>query len=981
VSRNILLKMGKFNAKKCNMILKLAINRINIHKLKKIEISLQHKKEVADLLEKGKKEQAKITTRSIVYEDYAIETLHLVELYCGVIVQRMDILQISKHCPPELREAVCSIIYSAPYLENDAKFGEPELMKVRKMFLHKFGKSFVNECIKDQCINPKLTHNLSGTNPPDSLIEFYLNAIGNKNQDLHPLILLEASSPITIEENNLSSVNESVAIPFTSLSVSNEFPGTLIMDAANNAWVVDQNNENVTPMFIPSSELNGAQNGDIVVAEKIPRSDGKSIGKIIKVTSKAVLREVIQKLKIDEQQNYFVDDPQNIDKPIFIASQFLQGAEKGDKVKVVALPTWSKSAPVAGKIISILEKAPKEFKGVVMVDKKNHYWVIDQNNKQKPIYILPEDTNLALNGDLVSCILNPPRPDGNMTGKILNIIKRAQQPKEITARLMIDNKGHAWVLDSNDNNKPIYIPSSDLNDAKNNDLVLVRALPPNQNGQIIGKVISVLQKAPQPYEVTGILEQKDGKYWVYTQRSAALTEAQLKLNKSTLKPFNKGKDQKPILIDPKNLNGAMNGDVVQILAQPPLTEDGTIIGKVLEIIAKAAFRDSSKIKKKGKSSAIDWNLPSIVIDNGSGVIKAGFSGEEKPRVVFQSVVGRPMLSPVMISSDNNFLNNKIVYVGQEAISKRGLLKLSRPLEHGRVKDWDDLEAIWAHLFNNELKIDSTERPVLLTEPPRNPKNNKEQMQEIMFERFGVPALYVSIQAVLSLYSLGQTTGLVLDSGDGVTHTVPIYEGYTLEHAIGRIDLAGSNITEYLSTLLTERGLMFSSSSEKEIVRDMKERYAFVAENFNDEMKKKENEFEVTYTLPDGKNIKIGSERFRCTEALFQPSFLGLDLGGIQHLVFKSIMNCDTDVRSDLFDNVVLSGGNTCYKGFDTRLLKELNLLNNNKIKVNIKTQPQRQFSVWSGGSVLASLNSFRDNWITREEYDEIGPSIIHRKCF
>lgn len=131
------------------------------------------------------------------------------------------------------------------------------------------------------------------------------------------------------------------------------------MDAANNAWVVDQNNENITPMFIPSSELNGAQNGDIVVAgnlllffiftkiliEKIPRSDGKSIGKIIKVTSKAVLREVIQKLKIDEQQNYFVDDPQNIDKPIFIASQFLQGAEKGDKVKVVVLPTWSKSAP------------------------------------------------------------------------------------------------------------------------------------------------------------------------------------------------------------------------------------------------------------------------------------------------------------------------------------------------------------------------------------------------------------------------------------------------------------------------------------------------------------------------------------------------------------------------------------------------------------------------------------------------------------
>jgi len=252
------------------------------------------------------------------------------------------------------------------------------------------------------------------------------------------------------------------------------------------------------------------------------------------------------------------------------------------------------------------------------------------------------------------------------------------------------------------------------------------------------------------------------------------------------------------------------------------------------------------------------NAP-IVLDNGSGTIRAGFAGEDAPKCYFPAYVGRPKHVRALAGALEGD-----VFIGPAVREHRGLLRVSYPLAHGVVEDWDDMERIWHYIYAEELKTISEDHPVLLTEPPLNPRFNRDAAAQILFEQFNVPALYTSVQAVLSLYAAGRTSGLVLDVGDGVSHVVPVHAGFQLRNCVRRSDVAGRDVTENLQLMLRKSaGVNLATSAEKEIVREIKEKVCFVAKD----PAKAEREFAgpgsaakieatVEYKLPDGHDIKV-----------------------------------------------------------------------------------------------------------------------------
>ena len=345
--------------------------------------------------------------------------------------------------------------------------------------------------------------------------------------------------------------------------------------------------------------------------------------------------------------------------------------------------------------------------------------------------------------------------------------------------------------------------------------------------------------------------------------------------------------------------------------------------------------------------------------------------------MFPTLAGRPKHTQVMAGA----IDGKDIFLGFDAQDKRGMLILTYPIENGRICHWDDMHLVWSHAINNSLRVDGSLQPILVTEPPLNPTKDRERMAQILFEMLNVPALFIANTATLSLYSLGLTTGLVVELGHGVCHIVPVYQGYTISNAIIRIDLGGRNVTDYLKHLLNKSGYNFTTTAEHEVVEHIKYQLAYVSQDPQAETNNFLIEQVKEYEMPDGQKIKVAQERFWCTEVFFNPSLLGKETKGLPDLIKESVDKCEINIRTTLLSNIVMGGGSTLFPGLEQRLLKEVKGRLPAGVEVKINAPNNRLFSTWHGGATLASSPAFQSLWITREQWQSMGPACLHQKCY
>jgi actin-related protein 2 len=387
---------------------------------------------------------------------------------------------------------------------------------------------------------------------------------------------------------------------------------------------------------------------------------------------------------------------------------------------------------------------------------------------------------------------------------------------------------------------------------------------------------------------------------------------------------------------------------------------------------------------------MSWTNDKVVIcDNGTGFVKCGFAGANFPTSIFPSMVGRPIFRA---EENVGGLEVKDIMVGDEAAKLRMMLQITYPLENGIVRNWEEAEYLWDYTFSEKLHINSSECKILLTEPPMNPKKNRERLAQVMFEKYGFQAVYVAIQAVLVLYAQGLLTGVIVDSGDGVTHVVPVYQGFSLPHLTRRLDVAGRSVTKYLIKLMLLRGYAFNRTADFETVRQIKEKLCYVAYDtqFEQKLAHETTVLSKTYELPDGRVIRVSKERFEAPECLFQPHLIDIDGGGMGDILFDSINKADMDTRQEFYNHIVLSGGTSMYPGLPSRLEKEVRSLYLKKVagndfarmqkfKVRIEDPPTRRNMVFLGGAVLGDIMKDRDSfWVSKKEWEEQGARALDK---
>ena len=367
-----------------------------------------------------------------------------------------------------------------------------------------------------------------------------------------------------------------------------------------------------------------------------------------------------------------------------------------------------------------------------------------------------------------------------------------------------------------------------------------------------------------------------------------------------------------------------------------------------------------------------------VIDNGSGYMKAGFSGEEAPKIMFPTMVGKTKVEGIYVGDEK-----KESIIGSEAEKKFGILDISYPIQGGTIVNWDEMERIWANTFYGELKISPEEHNLLLSESPFITRNDREKMLEMMFETFNCASTYLVAQSVLAAYSVGKSTGISIDCGHTSLNFAPIYEGFLQRHCVQHIPIAGKDINDILINLLIKNGQVIDSKMQKQSIIKAKESFCFLRHDNEDEIEKKKEEETKEWELPDKKKIMINKERFQATEVIFDPKQFGYDYPNFQELFKKTVKSIDSDLREIMLANIIFNGGTTLIKGFKSRVTQEIEEAGQDyEFKKKVHTYPEAQFMAWIGGSILTSLTNFENLWITKAEYKEEGKAtIVHKKCF
>ena len=367
-----------------------------------------------------------------------------------------------------------------------------------------------------------------------------------------------------------------------------------------------------------------------------------------------------------------------------------------------------------------------------------------------------------------------------------------------------------------------------------------------------------------------------------------------------------------------------------------------------------------------------FNQAAVIIDPGSSQVKAGFSGDEHPVLVFDSFIGHAKYSKLLGGGENEV-------VGPQP-HLRGLYKLTRPIERGVFQTDGDLKLVLAKIFSEMNITDSKQMPVFVTETPFTPTNKKTSIARVLFETYYSPQIFFGTQAVLSLYATGRTDGLVFESGDGVTQVVPIYGGNKIVHASEKINLAGSEVSMNLKSQLQKLGIVVSHCNPHILFDSMKQELVEVSPKPIDPKKPEEEHLEpASFELPDGTEIEVRIERFLAGEVLFDPLSAGHEVKGVHEIIDRSLRKLDTDLRRNLYKNICLSGGNTMLNGFAERLATELSpFVNDNTPMLNAPMTDRAQMA-WQGASILSGLSNFSKMWISKKELDEQGDRIFSIK--